>query len=558
MSNAVERLARAALFTSAAWVTILQNNRVCAIWDFSYIMEHATWIAQGARPYRDFALPHAPLSFLIQALIMRLGGHHFGLHVLYAAVLNGAATVLTALVLRKLLPPLSAIVLAAPLCVLGVYSIFPTPFYDPDACFWILLSLWLILRAFERPSRSLAFWAGASTVVPIFVKQNLGLSYFVLVHLGLVLAHARVLGGDAPVRRILAMLLGGAATALVTAALCVHGWVGIGPYVHWTYQYASARRMPLLGAQLEIYRDATLWLWLVAAGGGLIILQVKRRAALIVGSAFFVVPFSWCAAVMLDSGRGIWRTSGTLHALWPLVLLLGMACAPIAFYRRVRGGSVAWAAVLLPVVVVGVAHAAFLSQGVWGSTYGIWPLFMLQLGAVIHVALGPASDRAKAALAAGVVLCLAISGATYIKRNERLSFAKVTQGERVRIDRGPLSGMSTPGPFLPELLELLAFAETHIEDDAALMLLPGEDPFYFASQRRPRFPVLLFDSTVNPHSPEELAELARQKQVRWLVVKRNLQIAFDPMPEMATVLALLKGDFALFRSLPGHDVYVRR
>jgi hypothetical protein len=88
--------------------------------------------------------------------------------------------------------------------------------------------------------------------------------------------------------------------------------------------------------------------------------------------------------------------------------------------------------------------------------------------------------------------------------------------------------------------------------------LPGEDPFYFATGRVPQFPVLLFDPTTDPYSPEQTVALARARNIRWLVVKRQLQIREDPMPQRQVTLDMFLQDFTLDTQLHGYDVYRRR
>ena len=90
-------------------------------------------------------------------------------------------------------------------------------------------------------------------------------------------------------------------------------------------------------------------------------------------------------------------------------------------------------------------------------------------------------------------------------------------------------------------------------------MLPGEDLFYYATGRRPRFPVLMFDRTVNPYSPEEVMELARARDIRWLVVKEDLQLDDDQVEEdRDRMLELLKQDFKRVESLNNYDIYRRR
>src|SRR5580765_6812307 len=112
-----------------------------------------------------------------------------------------------------------------------------------------------------------------------------------------------------------------------------------------------------------------------------------------------------------------------------------------------------------------------------------------------------------------------------------------------------LRGMVVRGPWLPDFEELVAWSDRNIPRDDAILAMPGEDLFYFATGRRPHFPVLMFDRTVNPYAPRELAALAAARDVRWVIVKKRLQVNGDPMPELPAVLALLQPRFHVVAEL---------
>jgi hypothetical protein len=105
---------------------------------------------------------------------------------------------------------------------------------------------------------------------------------------------------------------------------------------------------------------------------------------------------------------------------------------------------------------------------------------------------------------------------------------------------------------------LLEFAGREIPPGDALLLLPGEDPFYFATGRAPQFPVTLMDPTTDPYGPAELMEEARRRGVRWVIVKRELQSAGSPMPEETRTIMLVQPEYVLQRELRGYDLYRRR
>ena len=65
--------------------------------------------------------------------------------------------------------------------------------------------------------------------------------------------------------------------------------------------------------------------------------------------------------------------------------------------------------------------------------------------------------------------------------------------------------------------------------------------------------MLLFDNTTDPYSPAQIAALARTNNIRWLIIKRSLQLNADPMPQRDATLQLLAQQFTLYRRLGKDD-----
>ena len=86
-------VAAAAQYVGTAAVVLWQNSRLTVLWDLSYVLDGSWRIALGQVPYRDFPFVHPPITFLIQAALMRVAGSVFFHHVLYAAVVGGLGTV---------------------------------------------------------------------------------------------------------------------------------------------------------------------------------------------------------------------------------------------------------------------------------------------------------------------------------------------------------------------------------------------------------------------------------------------------------------------------------
>jgi hypothetical protein len=118
-----------------------------------------------------------------------------------------------------------------------------------------------------------------------------------------------------------------------------------------------------------------------------------------------------------------------------------------------------------------------------------------------------------------------------------------------------LRGMADRGPYLADFEELVRFAGDEIPASDGILLLPGEEPFFFATGRTPQFPVQIFDNTTDPYSPQELLAASRQHNIRWVVVKTRLQSTENPLPQPETTLRLVAQQYVLFRKLAGYDVY---
>jgi hypothetical protein len=121
-----------------------------------------------------------------------------------------------------------------------------------------------------------------------------------------------------------------------------------------------------------------------------------------------------------------------------------------------------------------------------------------------------------------------------------------------------LAGLSMRGPWIPQFEELVRFTDREIPKDQGILMIPGEDLFYYTTGRRPRFPALMFDRTVNPYSQEEIVEISRRRNICWLILKMNLQLNGEPLEDEARLLQLLRGDFAPVQSLANYDIYRRK
>jgi hypothetical protein len=554
------------------------------LWDLSYILENSTRISLGQTPYRDFPFPYAPLTFLVQAAIIKLFGRVVFHHYLYAALTAALTSLLTWRILLRLLVTsrlparLAAFLLALPLIFLGTSSIFPHPFYDSDCTLFILFCAWLLLRVESAnfPPAS-TFACGLLLAAPLFIKQNTGLAFLLsaaacIAYLGI--RNARQRHGSV-------VLLAGAATGVACTLALIQSTAGLRNYFHWTIQFAASRRLPGMAAMLGIYLDpALLWIYLVfALGLGLFLLPPTVPPAVRwLASTLLSLPFLAALAALFLQQDAENRVEALLR-LWPLLLIASLA---IAIWRLPRATTFLQ---LLPFVFLGTIHGAFLSQQLWGSTYALWPMLLILIATILAFlaprTTPPVGDNGLAnavrnvtkngarnvdgngaspliAFVALASLVLLITGGYYALSHERLAYVDLTGDTLAHSGLGALRGLAMRGRWLSDFEELVAYSNREIPRGDAILMLPGEDLFYFTTGRTPQFPVVMLDNTVNPYSAAQITQLAGQRNVRWLVIKRTLQLQEEPLSFRPQLLELLHRDYKPAASLRNYDIYRRK
>ena len=546
------------LFLATAGFTLWQNTRIAVLWDLSFLLDSAWRFSLGQVPYRDLPFSHAPLTFLVQAAILHLFGRVYWHTIAYAALAGGVATVLTLHLLRWILRPLGAgsfwlaPLLAAPLAVLSIYSVYPHPIYDSDAILAVLAAFALLVRALEdrnESRRSALVWstiAGLACVLPIFFKQNVGLVFFSTTLLALAATAIARRVRSAPITRELC-ITAAALLGLAAAVAALNAWAGLGNYLHWTVQFAAQRRLPGLGVVLLAYHQQSL-LWSLPCAAAALWLLSKRTASTLrhtLVTLLLAAPFLWTILSLALTTDPDDRADQLL-SLWPHTLLLAAVLAILNLCRRPELRT------LLPWILLATIHGTFLSQQLWGSTYAIWPLLLLLI-AFLLVELAAIALPLVATISATFLLC----GGLYAASHERLSYVHL-DGIPTHASPPSLRGITTPGPWLPGFEELLRFAAAEIPPTDGILLIPGEDPFFYATGRTPAYPVLLFDPATFPYTPQQAADTARTAGIRWLILKRTLQLTATPYDQLPALTTALQQDFVLHRRLTLYDIYRRR
>ncbi|QUW03139.1 hypothetical protein J8C06_01455 [Chloracidobacterium validum] len=540
-----------------------QTTRIGVLGDYAYIMDTAWRIAQGEVMYRDFVLPHSPLTFHIQATLIKLFGFSYQMTAWYCTVVNVLYVLLTYRLMRVLVSAWSAVGLCLPLAWLAPHSIYPHPFYDHDAALLILLNLNVLHWVMTTPVRPVVvFSCGMTTVLPALAKQNMGYPYLGLITLAIVWIgfwSGRKSGGQMPgearseqaIRWFLYGILGGGAAAL--------GWIaatcGIENYLFWVFVSASRRlARPTLsqtyGTWSRWVNGVALvlgwWLWQQVAG------EKTPGWKASAGLASLLGPFIVVIGMTLLAGHVFVDFNYPLLSLWVPVMLLALVTG--TWSLRLLTCAEGLVPALLPWLCPMVAFFSFLSQGHVRSSYGIWALFFLMLGSALNVF---PSGRGRLGISWALGLMMTVAAVPYIQKNVRLRYVDQSGDRTQTATSGPLRGLTTHAPYLSDFSELLGFVEATIPPDASIICLPQEEPFYVTTGRYNPLPVVIFDRTANPLSPGDLFAEAQRRQVTWVILKKRPQMKEVILSEIEGVPALFLSKYKVFAELDGYLILHR-
>lgn len=544
-------------------VVLIQTSRFWDLVDLSYVLDYSYRISLGQMPYKDFFFLYPPGTFLIQALIIKFFGTTLYPQIIYCSVISFLTYLLTYRILffindDKWLN----IVLALPISITGGYGIMSQPFYDPDSVFIILLTLFIVLKSYSNKFSTLyTFFAGIICVLPTFIKQNTGLAFLMLIH-------ATYLGTLIFSRNELTLkkykwFIFGTLISLSTILIYIHFAYGLGNYINNTITIAYKVRLPepfhFLSTtfSLVVLRKSVFWILIVFI---LKYLKLKNIwlniiSLLLLLSQTYLIPFAYYLF------RGI-PYFDTFLTIWNITIVVGSV---IFIYSLIKIKSIPLFIKLLLGVNIGLIGSSLLSQGSIGSTYGIWPIFSLVF-ALMYLLLLKSGFKRHPILLKNLILVnfivVTFSVIFYVISNDRWiyynGFDNTQQIHSSNTQR--LRGLSLSGDATLNMDNLFEFVQKEIPLDDAIIMIPHEDPFYFATGRKLLFPILNVDWQIYwlVYKPQDIIDNIELYNVKWLIVKTRTQmIDLSNTKEFNAIYPLLKNKFVIYRILPGYEIYKR-
>jgi hypothetical protein len=536
------------MFLSALLV-FFQAQRVLPLIDFTYQLENAYRIYLGQLPYKDFVLVVAPGTYFLMALLMKIFGLSNAIQLFSIMIISSLTILLTFSVIKKITNnKWISILISAPLVFCG-YSIYPFPNYDINATFFILLSMTILIFSLKRKTLYLLVISGVFIAFPPFFKQNTGLIYTFLSLFSLfvlVLLKRFVLN----FKQFFFILLGTFLVFVLFLFWLVYNNL-ISDFVFQNFVFPSQTRPIINSIKLIFFSIIFLknlfiyFLILLFSFVGAKKLKNTKHKTLIIVLFIFILFF-----IRVLTSTSPYFSFESFFYLWYDITLLFILLYLSNFSKIYRSEPYF---IFLPIIVIGVCFSSFLSQGVIGSSYGIWPLFTIMI-AFVYKYLNTFLSSIKWQIPALVFtfllsFCLSVS----LYKNTRLAFIPLS-GKLQKASASNFDFIGTPGNWISEMEELFLFIENNIPKNESFISIPGEDPIYFATKRTPQLSFFSLNNNVCPFSEEQIISKIKFNNIKWILWKTNLQLP-EGFVSTIKIKKYILLDYHLIKTLNGYTVY---
>jgi hypothetical protein len=506
----------------ASLVVYWQTTRLTPLIDYSYQVENAYRMYRGAVPFRDFFLVVAPGTYAVMSLLMHItSGYSHMINVYYTMFVAFAIILLTYnICLRIGLKPYMSVTLLVPLVFTG-QSVYPYPLYDPNVALSILIATYIFLIVKVKfPTSYVGFAiAGFFSVFPVLFKQNTGGVYMAL---SICLFFFTIVFGK---KRHELQMFTGYIFGVLLASTCVAMWLfthgAFDQYIYQTLTFPSVAKSPsdalhIIASQYREYGVMMMYRlpFIVASVVGM--LAVSKFVKKIENIFIAVYVLAICLYAYIFTSPLLLHDTFVLLC-WVSIVLLSIYTGIILLVQKDAHIQVFHA--IFPFVLLGSAHATFLSHGIVHSSYHMWPFAIIALGSSLHVL-----ERHVARFPSLWIVCrillifLTIILGRAVVDNYAMSYVDHSGAVSV-VASGKFRGMATPGNWIYAFESMIEYVEQHTPKDARVAFLPGEDPFFAATERINPLRFSLLHSGVYTLDANVIVSELLNKNVEWVVIK---------------------------------------
>lgn len=527
-------------------LVVIQSFRLTAMVDYSYMVENSYRIFQGQLPYKDFVLAYPPGTFYILALFFILFGPNN--YSVVACVVTGQVItlILSYLLFNKISQnKIVNLLMLCPIALAG-HGIVSSVNYDIAETICILISLnifFQIIQVGKTGNNLQWFLLGVTVALSLLFKQNVAVVFifsFTIVILYLMYKK------NITKKNCLYFVCGNIFVITVILVFMLKLEIA---YDIWLqiFQYPSGER--------------DVWKNIFDVIAQFFTINIKAIilciCAYIVGKHFcgwdknILIDIVGCIAlfgpIVIACKGGIMVTDLLLLTChWHILLFISVLVVAYDVFKNKNINYIVGIIALLLTIA-----SSLVSQGIIGSTYGIYPLLMFLLLFIYENIEG--IKKIKKHTLCIIPLAIIVSLFIMVVTEVRMAFIDLS-GEQYTSKTKALAGVSAPGHYIENLDNLIEWVNTNMDLQESFVELPGEDPIYFATGREPRLKYFHLNSTMFPYTIEKYKDDCLNEHIDYIFVKTDLQCAggFIDYEEFSVMII---DKYFFVKKLPGYAIY---
>jgi len=560
-----------ALAIAASCIVFWQTNRGTPLIDYSYQVENAYRIFQGQIPYRDFFLVVSPGTYYMMAFLMHLANGYSHMVQVYYVMLVAFCTILFTYGLLRLLNKDSVftVVLLIPLLFSG-QSIYPYPLYDPNVALSMLIALFVLFYIRKKKIIPGGWYiaAGMFAAIPTLFKQNTGAVFFLSILVVFVIA--TVLGKKKrDFHACILFVFGGVVVfGLFIVWLITHQ--ALDQFIIQTLTFPSSAKNPMEVSQRIIQQYGDYGALMVQHTSNIIVFiglligtvvfsrlfqqPIQKKIVTIVGHILIVLYsiFVFAQSYVVSDPQEFHYIY--ILAFWGTFTVISIVCCLGNALRNDSKNDVVY--VLLPIILLASSNATFLSHGVVYSSYHMWPLAMILVAYITHY-VERVIPTIQWKLVCGIpVFFLALLLQQAVAGNYSMYYLGTALVSRATNTQ--LAGLSVSGPWIQEFESMVSYVQQAIPIGDTVAFLPGEDPFFALTNRTNPLTFSLLHAGVYTLQPSAILSELLQKNVEWIVVKKNYQTPpWFWISNIDGILSHVRVYYTVTKTLPNYDIYKR-
>ena len=522
-----------------------QSSQIISLWDFTNYTDLAVRILNGQIPYLDIPLYTQPGTFVELAISMSIFGKN--IYAVYLVIL--IKQIFIGFILSSLISKLFENTLFDKLAVkivwlilfalLSPWSVVPQNTYDADLAFAILLAIYLLINFdnFYSQNKFINLFVNLMIVLvityyPFFFKQTSGLVWLGFMHLYFFIAFIVFKNKMFRYLVLLDIILISLFIFLeINFSFASKWWLwAIEKPIENRY---TANMTPL--AQLErVLQYENIFIRVILISLALMVVlrkpNINKSYLIFMLTSMFTVVVNFLIESEISSD--VFKIDWDLLLVPSIFLLLVFSF----IFNLLIKNSFKFKLIVASTILTLVAN--YLSQGILGSSYGFFQIYLLLI-LFLSTPLLRSFRVDKYLLKIGVILLVPFifsSSVIYYSSSKiRMSYVRFDE----EIQKYPIlySWIGTPGPYLQETQIGIDLFNKYIEKGRTAVW-PGEDPVSLFGSTIPSTQVSLSDPTTNPFY-NDVDSWLKNQDIEYIVLKSRLhtpgmhQISIDKLEEAA-------------------------